>query len=197
MTALLEHQGQALIRLARLSIKNKFSEDDKCADEDLSLRLDEPIFQEKHGVFVTLTSGGQLRGCIGNLSSISTVLEGVKRNAFNAAFADYRFKPLRPAELAQITIDVSVLSDPCRLQFTDADDLIAKLRPGIDGVILRHGNASATFLPQVWEQLPNREEFLGHLCHKAGLPPTAWRSGNVEIETYQVQHFSEKKTSAM
>ncbi len=194
MTALSEQQGQALIRLARLSIKTKFSEDDKSVNEDLSLYLDGSIFQEKHGVFVTLTSGGQLRGCIGNLSSTSTVLEGVKRNAFNAAFEDYRFKPLRPEELAEIAIEVSVLTDPCLLQFMDAEDLIAKLRPGVDGVILRHGSASATFLPQVWEQLPNREEFLGHLCHKAGLAPTAWRAGNVEIETYQVQHFSEKKT---
>jgi AmmeMemoRadiSam system protein A len=195
MTKLLAEQGQALVRLARLTLEAKLDPADDHIDGAVSkqLQLADAVFQEKHGVFVTLTSLGQLRGCIGNLSSTSSLLEGVKRNALSAALADYRFKPLQCTELDKIEIEVSVLSEPRRLEFADADDLIAKLRPGIDGVILRQGAASATFLPQVWEQLPDPDGFLGHLCHKAGLASNAWRNGRVEIETYQVQYFTEKQ----
>ncbi len=192
MTKLSEKQGQALVRLARVTLKTKFSEEITPDDNDILQTLSEPVFQEKHGVFVTLTICGQLRGCIGNLVSNLNIVEGVKRNALSAAFDDYRFPPLVIDELSSLDIEVSVLSDPTQLNFTDAHDLIAKLRPEIDGVVLRQGTASATFLPQVWEQLPNAADFLGHLCQKAGLPSTAWRTGEIDIETYQVQHFQDK-----
>ncbi len=193
MAILSEQQGQALVRLARVTIESQFAQGCDSAVEDMLRSLEDGlIFQEKHGVFVTLTNEGRLRGCIGNLSANLSVLAGVQHNALSAAFSDYRFRPLQLAELSGIAIEVSVLSEPQRLEFIDTDELIAQLRPGIDGVILRQGAASATFLPQVWEQLPNREEFMSHLCHKAGLPPAAWRCGNVEIENYQVQYFAEK-----
>ena len=88
-------------------------------------------------------------------------------------------------------IEVSILTDPQPLSYGDADDLLKKLRPGVDGVILRSGPAGATFLPQVWDQLPNKEDFLGRLCMKAGMAADSWRTLHPEILTYQVQHFSE------
>lgn len=180
------------MRLARMTIMSKFGQHvSSSEDEALQKALADPAFQSTKGVFVTLTIGKQLRGCIGNLAASSNVLEGVKRNALNAAFNDYRFMPLSQEELPEVTIEISVLTAPLPLKFSGPDDLIAKLRPGVDGVILHLGTASATFLPQVWEQLPKTEEFLGHLCQKAGLSSVAWQLNEIGIETYQVQHFSE------
>lgn len=87
---------------------------------------------------------------------------------------------------------MSVLTPPETLEYKDAEDLIKKLRPGIDGVIIRESGHSATFLPQVWEQLPEVEQFLSHLCHKAGLSPQAWQKGTLEVEVYQTQSFGEQ-----
>jgi AmmeMemoRadiSam system protein A len=141
---------------------------------------------------VTLKLHGKLRGCIGTLSSSETVAEGVRRNAVNAAFHDPRFPPLSEAELGQIRIEVSVLTEPQPLEFADSEDLLRKLRPKVDGVIIRKAHASATFLPQVWEELPKKEDFLSHLCLKAGLPRDDWRRSPLEVSTYQVQHFEEQ-----
>ena len=133
----------------------------------------------------------QLRGCIGNLSSESTVIESISRNAINAAFNDFRFPPLSAGELKDVEIEVSILTDPETLDHSGGNDLISRLRPGIDGVIIRLGNSSATFLPQVWDQLPEPKEFLSHLCRKAGLPANSWNSADLEVSTYQVQYFEE------
>ena len=149
-------------------------------------------FQSHHGTFVTLKIKGQLRGCIGNLTPRETVWEGVKSNAINAAFHDPRFPPLTAKEFDQTEIEVSILSEPRPLEFRDGADLIQKLRAHVDGVIIRKGYASATFLPQVWEQLPRPEEFLSHLCMKAGLPSDAWKDPQLEVLTYQVQYFEEQ-----
>ncbi len=187
---LTNEQGQALVRLARWTIKSRFTPGE--ATKPQIADLQDPAFQKKQGTFVTLKINGQLRGCIGSLSAHETILEGIKRNALNAAFNDFRFRPLQEEELNQINIEISLLSEPQPLEYTDADDIVAKLRPGVDGVILKIAGQSATFLPQVWEQLPTTEEFLGHLCAKAGLSPDAWRTAKPEIETYQVQYFSEE-----
>jgi len=152
----------------------------------------EPALSMKAAAFVTLKIAGKLRGCIGNLEPVGALWEGVRDNAINAAFHDYRFSPLTPEELPEVHIDISVLSPPVPLEYLDAEDLQKKLRPGIDGVVLRHGRRSATFLPQVWRQLPIAEKFLDHLCLKAGLPQDAWRQGNLDIHTYQVQCFDEE-----
>jgi AmmeMemoRadiSam system protein A len=95
--------------------------------------------------------------------------------------------------LDQVHVEVSILTLPKALDYSDADDLIQKLRPKIDGVILRRGGASATFLPQVWDQLPDTESFLSHLCAKAGLPSDQWKNGDLEVQTYQVTYFEEEK----
>jgi AmmeMemoRadiSam system protein A len=96
-------------------------------------------------------------------------------------------------ELDTVDIEVSVLSEPVPLAYRDAEDLKAKLQPGIDGVIIKKGTASATFLPQVWEQLPQPEPFLSHLCLKAGLPAGRWRKGDLTVLVYQVQYFEEAR----
>jgi AmmeMemoRadiSam system protein A len=142
---------------------------------------------------VTLTINKQLRGCIGNLDAEDSIVDGIERNAVNAAFCDPRFPPLKANELDRVEIEVSILTKPQPLEYRDSNDLLSKLRVNVDGVILQKGSASATFLPQVWEQLPQPESFLSHLCTKAGLPADTWKKGNLDILTYQVQYFEEKK----
>jgi len=189
-----EAQGQVLVRLARETIMDKLGRGAaEPAAEDLIAALDDDRFNFPCGTFVTLKIKGQLRGCIGNLTSTDTVLDGVKRNAINAALHDPRFSPLSKDELAQTEIEVSILSEPQPLAYRDGQDLIEKLRAQVDGVIIRKGHASATFLPQVWEQLPRPEDFLTHLCKKAGLPADAWKNSELEVSTYQVQYFEENQ----
>lgn len=187
--SLSQHQGQTLIKLARQSISQKVGHISDKIDPDSLRDLD---FQESRGTFVTLTIDGQLRGCIGSLETTESILEGVRRNAVNAAFGDPRFPKLEAKELDKIEIEVSILTDPQPLEYRDGKDLLSKLRPHVDGVILSKGSASATFLPQVWKQLPRPDEFLSHLCRKAGLPANEWEKGKLEIFTYQVQYFEEE-----
>ncbi len=180
-------QGGDLLQLARQTIAEKLG---VATDTVLS---QDSAFDAEYGTFVTLKIKGALRGCIGNLLPSGSVAEGVKRNAISAAFHDTRFSPLTSQEFENVEIDISVLSQPKTLEYRDGADLVTKLRPGIDGVILKLGGAAATFLPQVWDQLPSPELFLGHLCRKAGLADTAWQDSHPEIEIYQVQCFEEEE----
>jgi AmmeMemoRadiSam system protein A len=145
--------------------------------------------------FVTLSKHGALRGCIGGLQATVNLSEDVAQHAAAAALDDYRFPPVQPAELDDIHIEISVLTEPAPLPYANADDLIAKLRPHIDGVILISGQHKATFLPQVWEKVSGPEVFLDMLCDKAGLPRQTWRRGDVEIRIYQVESFGEPEPS--
>jgi AmmeMemoRadiSam system protein A len=190
-------QGNSLIRLARKTIAERLDLDEGSAgwraETPGEFSVSSSLLQEKRGTFVTLKIKGQLRGCMGCLTPTETILEGVQRNAINAAFNDPRFPGLTEEELAEADIEVSILTEPQPLDYTGGDDLLAKLRPKVDGVILKKGYAQATFLPQVWEQLPRTEDFLAHLCRKAGLTADAWQSGELEVSTYQVQYFHEQK----
>jgi AmmeMemoRadiSam system protein A len=187
-------QGQLLVRLARQTLSGHLSKKIPQHEIDsLNAALTDPCFSGSCGTFVTLTIDGNLRGCIGNLTSKESMVSGVRRNAVNAAFHDPRFSPLSSSELDRVSIEVSILSEPRPMDYRDAADLLQKLRPHIDGVILRKGIASATFLPQVWEQLPQPQDFLKHLCQKAGLAADAWQHSNLEVSTYQVQYFEEHK----
>ncbi len=188
-----EKQGQILLKLARKTISEELGIKSKQEQISPASELEEKSLQRKSGTFVTLKINKQLRGCIGNLDASGPMIEGVKRNAINAAFNDYRFSPLTAKEFAKVEIEISILSDPKPLEYKDSDDLIKKLRPNIDGVIIRKGRASATFLPQVWEQLTRPEDFLSHLCTKAGLPSDTWKSSKLEVLTYNVQSFEEEK----
>lgn len=184
-----QSQGQALVKLARETIEKRLG---KKSDTIDSGSLKDKCFFQDRGTFVTLTINKQLRGCIGSLDSSESIMEGIKRNAVNAAFYDPRFPSLEAGELDKVDIEISILTKPAPLKYRDGDDLISRLRVNVDGVILRKGGASATFLPQVWEQLPRPEQFLSHLCLKAGLPADTWEKNHPEILIYQVQHFEEE-----
>ena len=155
MAELDQTQGRALLLLARRTILARLKGDlpgNQAAE--LEKALTDPAFKEKRGVFVTLNRRGRLRGCIGSLAAVETIREGVRRNALNAAFSDPRFPPLSEEELDDLEIEVSLLTEATPLEFSDSHDLLAKLRPGIDGVIIRDGIHTATFLPQVWSNYP-------------------------------------------
>ena len=190
---LTEEQGQVLVKLARHTIMEKLGRTVSAAEADTANSAStKEGFQAHCGTFVTLKIKGQLRGCIGNLTSNETIWDGVRRNAVNAAFHDPRFSPLTDKELDQTEIEVSILTEPRLLDYSNGEELIQKLKVHSDGVIIRKGHASATFLPQVWEQLPQPDKFLSHLCMKAGLPSNAWQDQELEVLTYQVQYFEEK-----
>jgi AmmeMemoRadiSam system protein A len=190
---LTEEQGQTLVRLARQVLLARLgTRPDLRETQALEAALQDDCFNESRGTFVCLKIDGQLRGCIGSLTAQGPIADGVRVNALGAAFQDSRFMPLSSEELPLVQIEVSVLTEPQPLVYRDAADLIAKIRPGVDGVIIRSGPASATFLPQVWEQLPESAAFLGHLCRKAGLNPDHWQHGPLKVLTYQVRYFTEK-----
>lgn len=139
--------------------------------------------------FVTLTKHGELRGCIGSLEARRPLVEDVCENAISAAFHDPRFPPVRPEELDDLRLEISVLSAPQPLSYDGPDDLIAKLRPGVDGVVIESGWNRATFLPQVWEKIPDAHQFMEHLCRKAYLPADAYCRPGLDVYTYQVEKF--------
>jgi uncharacterized protein len=152
-------------------------------------RPDDVILDEKRGVFVTLELEGKLRGCIGNIMPVYPLEEAVQRNAANAAFDDPRFEPLNVGEFSDLGIEISVLTVPEKLEYSDVDDLLSKLEVGVDGVVLERGSHSATYLPQVWDEVKDKETFLSSLCMKAGMPPEEWKKGEIEVSTYKVEKF--------
>ncbi len=192
-TNITEEQGQRLVQVARRTIAAKLGTLDEAGKVVPDRDLADPAFREKRGTFVTLKTKGQLRGCMGCLTPSETILEGIQRNAINAAFNDPRFPALTLIELDQAAIDISILSNPRELEYSEGSDLLEKLRPTIDGVIINKGLARATFLPQVWEQLPRPQDFLAHLCRKAGLSPDEWKRGELGVSIYQVQYFHENR----
>ena len=150
-----------------------------------------PTLQSEGAAFVTLTVHGQLRGCIGALEPYQPLADDVREHAIAAGLNDPRFPPVVERELKDIEIEVSRLTAPVPLEYTDADDLLAKLCPGVDGVILRYGWHRATFLPQVWEKIPNKSDFLDNLCWKMGVDAKTWRKKHLEVLIYQVEEFHE------
>ncbi|MEO5332487.1 MAG: AmmeMemoRadiSam system protein B [Magnetococcus sp. YQC-5] len=151
-----------------------------------------PELAQPGACFVTLKDRGGLRGCIGTLEAHRPLGEDLLENTVAAALRDPRFPPLTAAELPDIEIEVSILTPPEPFLHQDGEDLVQRLRPGVHGVILRKHGRRATFLPQVWEQLPDPRDFLEHLCHKAGLDGSCWRQG-AEILVYTVKKSLESK----
>ena len=141
--------------------------------------------------FVTLTIGGGLRGCIGTLEAYQPLFLDVQKRAVQAASQDPRFSPVTPGELARIKIEVSRLSKPEPLEYNTPEDLLTLLKPGEDGVIISDGHRRATFLPQVWDELPDTRQFLSQLCRKMGCSPTFWEHNKLDIAIYHVEEFSE------
>jgi AmmeMemoRadiSam system protein A len=150
-----------------------------------------PAIFENRGCFVTLHQNEELRGCIGTIEPEQSLMDNVSKNAANAAFRDPRFSPVAIKELASINIEISVLSLPKELTFKDGGDLKRQLKPGIHGVILSRNWHRSTFLPQVWEQLPEKELFLSHLCQKGGMGGDCWKSTETKVEVYTASYFSE------
>lgn len=144
--------------------------------------------QANKASFVTLRIGDDLRGCIGTLEAYRPLVEDVAENAYAAAFRDPRFPPLDKHEYSRLAYHISILSEPEALHFTSEADLLQQLRPGVDGIVLQEGAQRGTFLPQVWESLPEPAMFLRHLKQKAGLSPDYW-SNTLKAQRYTVDEF--------
>lgn len=188
-TKLSQNDRQILLQVARRALEATANKE-KLPALDLS-QFSEDL-QADGASFVTLTTNGQLRGCIGTLQAYQPLVRDVQARAVQAASEDPRFSPVKPEELKKIKIEVSRLTQPEPLSYDSPDQLKSLLRSGIDGVVISDGYKRATFLPQVWEDLPNPEQFLGHLCRKMGSSPNLWKHQMLEVETYQVEEFSEK-----
>jgi AmmeMemoRadiSam system protein A len=178
-----------LLKVARNAIKNYLDHEGKItvSEDDFT----DPEFWEDRGTFVTLTINGKLRGCIGTIVPVRPLMLDLIDNAINAAFSDPRFYPLAKEEFPIIDIEVSILTVPVQLKFSSSNELLNKVRPNIDGVIIRRGPYQATFLPQVWDELPDKEAFFKHLCLKAGLSEDCFKIDGLEVYIYQVESFLE------
>jgi AmmeMemoRadiSam system protein A len=146
--------------------------------------------RQQRASFVTINLDGQLRGCIGHLKAVQALVQDIAENAFAAAFRDPRFPPLNAEEFPPLDVHISVLSPAEPMTFSSESDLIAQLRPGVDGLILEDGAAHGTFLPSVWDSLPDPRDFLAHLKNKAGLSSRHW-SPDVKVLRYRTESFSQ------
>jgi AmmeMemoRadiSam system protein A len=182
------HLGRALLATARIAIGS-----------ELGRRVgpwpEHDALASPGATFVTLMKCDGLRGCIGTLQARRALRDDVRINAVAAAFGDPRFSPLRDDEFDDTSVEVSLLSSPERLESEQEADVLARLRPDVDGVILEYGAQRATFLPQVWESLPSPREFLIELKRKAGLPADFW-SGSMQVSRYVVDKWRENDFAA-
>jgi AmmeMemoRadiSam system protein A len=185
---LTDGEKQILLRIAREAIEHAVRGKIPPPIEPESLTDN---LREKAASFVTLTVHGNLRGCIGALEAYQSLAEDVREHAVSAAMEDPRFPPVNETELSRIQIEVSRLTAPQELEYSTSEDLLNNLRPRIDGVILKHGFRKATFLPQVWEKIPDPAEFLDQLCYKMGERSNLWRETKLQVYTYQVEEFHE------
>ncbi len=177
---------QQLLSLARQSIASQFP---KPSNFDIAGAHYHPLLREELGSFVTLKIVGRLRGCIGSLQAQRPLFADVAHNAIAAAFKDKRFKRLTLEEPLQVDIHISVLSRAQPIEVESRESLIQQLRPGVDGLILQDGNHRSTYLPSVWEQMPDPEKFVSELRAKAGLPREGW-SDSMQVSLYTTEEFS-------
>jgi MEMO1 family protein len=179
-----------MLKLARQTLERVVKED---RFPDIQMKDVPEKLKEKKGCFVTLTVNGQLRGCIGHIIPMEPLYKSIMDNARSASLEDPRFNRVEVAELAKIRIEISVLTTPEPLKFDSPEDLLKKLKPNVDGVVLHVGGGRSTYLPQVWEQLPDPEQFLNHLSEKAGMPASAWRKPDTEVQIYHVEAMHENR----
>jgi AmmeMemoRadiSam system protein A len=183
MTVMNYEHGDILLAVARTAIALRLGE--------RGIGHDTPDWLQEQGAsFVTLTQQGELRGCIGSLEPHRSLGEDVRANAVAAALHDPRFTPLTLQELSRTRIEVSLLSGATDMRFESEQHALAQLRPGVDGVVLQYGRARGTFLPQVWESLPQPAEFLAQLKRKAGLPADFWHE-DICLSRYSVTKWKE------
>lgn len=182
-------QQRTLLSVARASITHAMAHRQPLrvdpADFDAALRV-------RRAVFVTLMIERSLRGCIGTLEPVATLVEDVTQHAYAAAFEDPRFEPLSPFELDRLSIHLSILTPPQPLTFVDEADLIRQLRPGVDGLLLEDGEHRGTFLPSVWRQLPDARLFFTHLKKKADLPEDYW-SATLRVSRYMTESVPDQR----
>ncbi len=178
-----EQERQALLQVASASVRHGLD----CGQPLPVEPAEYPERLAKPGAcFVTLEISGRLRGCIGSLEARRPLVQDCAENAFAAALRDFRFPPVTAQELDLLDYQVSVLSVPAPLFFQSEDDLLSQLRPGPDGLVLVLGDRRATFLPSVWESLPEPQDYLRHLKQKAGLAPGYW-SDAIKAFRYTVE----------
>ena len=179
--------GEPLLQLARRSIEHGLE-----TGRPLPVVLEDypGDLQQPGATFVTLHKDQQLRGCIGNLTARQPLVNDVSDNAFNAAFRDPRFPAVEAVELTQLHIEISVLTPNERLAVVTEAELLDLLEPHVDGIVLEEGPYRSTFLPAVWEQLPDKRQFLRHLRVKAGLPADYW-SPSIKVYKYRTVSYEE------
>lgn len=194
MTISLSDQDQQdLLDLARRSIGSYLEDRDL---PEIQLSGLSPALREERACFVTLTRVNQLRGCVGSLHARQPLACEVQDRAVSAAFHDFRFPRLQAEEFPEVRIEISCLTVPEKVEYSDPAELIHRLRPDQDGVIISDGRRKATFLPQVWDQLPAPEAFLSRLCEKMGADRNCWKQQPLEVQTYQVTKFKESPRRA-
>ena len=187
-TSLTSDERSILLKLARQAIEAAAK---RQALPALDLASLPAALAEQGASFVTLTRHGELRGCIGALEAYQPLAEDVREHAVAAATEDYRFPPVREEELPELEIEISRLTPSQPLDYSQPGDLPGLLRPNLDGVVLRDGWRRATFLPQVWEKIPDPEDFLANLCYKMGVSADLWRHKKLNVSIYQVEEFHE------
>jgi len=181
--------GAILLALARGSVVRALGVGDDAPEAESAA----PWLAEPGATFVTLMKGGDLRGCVGSLEAHRPLRDDVRDNARAAAFRDNRFPPLSREELPEVSFEVSLLSPPRPLAPTARESVaLARLRPGLDGVVLDLHGQRSTFLPQVWEQIPEPRDFLAQLKRKAGLRPDFW-SRELRLSVYSVEKWKERE----
>lgn len=179
-------QQNELLRLARSVLENELFGTTHDVEQ-----YNKEEFQGIQGVFVTLKIKNNLRGCIGRIEAQKPIFDNIVELSKASAFEDHRFSPLTRKELKKTIIEISILSEPIEVNGQSSYEKILKIKPRKDGVIISAEGKKATFLPQVWDSLPIREDFVSDLCQKAGLPGNYWEDNLIEILTYQVEHFQE------
>jgi uncharacterized protein len=191
-TPLTNEEQQILLKLARQAVFQAASGRPMQYPDLSSLP---PALSEPGTCFVTLTikKTGALRGCIGSLEARMPLAHDVCEHAAAAALDDYRFSPVRFHEMGDLHIEISRLTQPVQLDYECPEELVMKLNPLVDGVVLRDGQRRSTYLPQVWEKLPDPEQFLDSLCQKMGGPASLWKEKKLKVEVYQVEEFHEKE----
>jgi AmmeMemoRadiSam system protein A len=185
---LTETDKEILLKIARDSIT--------CAVrgqplEPIDLEKYSAILREHGASFITLSKNENLRGCIGAIEAYQPFILDVQEHAVAAAFEDYRFPPVKKEEIQQIEIEISRLTPMQSLDYSTPEDLISKLRVNVDGVLIKANGRRATFLPQVWEKVPDPGQFLSQLCMKMGAEPGLWKTQKTQVFTYQVESFKE------
>lgn len=184
-----EEEKRLLLNLSRKSLEEFFETGKKYKAESKNMP---EKFKEKAATFITLTINGELRGCIGMLEASRALYEDIIENTYSAAFNDGRFEPLSPDELKEIKIEISILTNPQPLIYSDANDLLEKLEKDKPGLILKMAVYQATFLPQVWDELSDPVEFLEQLSLKAGLSADDWLVKQPQFFWYEVVNFAEE-----